>query len=131
MSFDAELNGHHFTIDAGRENGGEDNGPRPKGLLLSALAGCTGMDVVSILKKMKLENYSLQLDVAADSTSEHPKTYHTIYLSYIFSGSDLPEDKIRKAIDLSETRYCGVSAMLRKAAEIKTKIIINGKEIDL
>ncbi len=131
MAFDVQLNGHHFTIDADKSVGGKDQGPRPKGLMLSALAGCTGMDVVSILKKMKIDNYNLKLDVDADSTKEHPKVYSKIYLSYIFQGDDLPIDKLKRAVELSETRYCGVSAMLRKAAEIETKIIVNGKEIDL
>ncbi|MCF7794255.1 MAG: OsmC family protein [Candidatus Cloacimonetes bacterium] len=129
MAFDAELNNHHFTIDADLSVGGKDQGPRPKGLLLSGLAGCTGMDVVSILKKMKVTNYKLELDVDADSTSEHPKIYSKIYLSYKFEGNDLPIDKIKRAVELSETRYCGVSAMLRKSAEIETKILINGEEI--
>ncbi|MDO9576272.1 MAG: OsmC family protein [Candidatus Cloacimonadales bacterium] len=129
MAFDAELNGHHFVIDADEKTGGENLGPRPKGLLLSSLAGCTGMDVVSILKKMKIENCVFNLEVTADSTEEHPKTYHTIHLNYIFEGNDLPVDKLKRAVELSETRYCGVSAMLRKAAEIKTRIILNGKDI--
>ena len=129
MTFDAELNGHHFYIDAAETAGGKNLGPRPKGLLLSGLAGCTGMDVVSILKKMKVEDFTFALEVSADSTEEHPKTYHTIYLNYIFAGSDLPADKIKRAVELSETKYCGVSAMLGKAAKIKSRIIANGKEI--
>ena len=129
MAFDAELNGHNFIIDANDQVGGKDQGPRPKGLLLTGLAGCTGMDVVSILKKMKVESFTFDLEATADSTDEHPKTYHTIYLNYIFTGENLPINKIKKAIDLSETKYCGVSAMLRKSAEIKTKIIVNGEDV--
>jgi len=130
MAFDAELNGHHFYIDADEKAGGKNRGPRPKGLLLTGLAGCTGMDVVSILKKMKVIDYTLEIDVTADSTDEHPKIYHTIHLNYIFNGNDLPIEKLKRAIELSETRYCGVSAMLRKAADIKIKIIVNGEEIE-
>lgn len=129
MAFDAELNGHHFVIDADEKAGGENLGPRPKGLLLSGLAGCTGMDVVSILKKMKVENYTFDLEATADSTDELPKTYHTIYLNYIFEGDDLPVDKLKRAVELSEIRYCGVSAMLKKAAKIKTRVILNGEDI--
>ena len=129
MAFDVELNNHHFTIDADARVGGKDQGPRPKPLLLSALAGCTGMDVVSILKKMKVEDYQLELTADGDSTEEHPKYYHTIYLDYKFTGEDLPLDKIRKAVKLSEERYCGVSEMLRQAAKINTRILVNGKEI--
>ncbi len=129
MSFDVELNGHHFTIDAGEQVGGEDRGPRPKGLMLSALGGCTGMDVVSILRKMKVTEFELDIEVSGEQTEEHPKVYHTITIEYKFSGSDLPESKIKKAIELSETRYCGVSEMLRKAAKLEAIIYINGEKI--
>ncbi len=129
MAFDAELNGHHFTIDADEKVGGKNRGPRPKGLMLSALAGCTGMDVVSILKKMKVTNYKLKIDVEAEQTNEHPKVYHTIYVIYNFMGESLPTEKIKRAIELSQTRYCGVSKMLGKIAKIKTKIKINLEEI--
>lgn len=129
MAFDIELNEHHFTIDADPKFGGENRGPKPKGLLLSSLAGCTGMDVVSILKKMKIEDYKLEINVEGELTEEHPKIYHTINLVYNFTGANLPENKIKKAVELSETRYCGVSEMLRKASTIKTKILLNGDKI--
>ena len=129
MTFDIELNSHHFIIDADSKVGGENKGPRPKGLLLSSLVGCTGMDVVSILKKMKVEDYDLKLNVEGELTEEHPKIYHTINLNYIFTGKNLPIEKLKKAVKLSETRYCGVTEMLRKAATINTKIIVNGDEI--
>ena len=127
MTFDAELNGHHFFIDANESVGGKDRGPRPKGLLLTALAGCTGMDVVSILKKMKVENYNLNIDVKGDLTEMHPKYYNKIQVKFYFQGTTLNLDKIKKAVELSETRYCGVSEMFRKAAEISTQIYINGE----
>ena len=129
MAFDVELNGHHFTIDAGEQVGGEDKGPRPKGLMLSALGGCTGMDVVSILRKMKVTEYELSIDVSGEPTDVHPKVYHTITIEFKFLGNNLSENKIKKAVELSETRYCGVSEMLRKAAKMKIKIYINGEEI--
>ena len=129
MAFDVEVNGHHFTIDAEERVGGKDRGPRPKPLILASLAGCTGMDVVSILKKMKVQNYKFHLEVEALQTDVHPKYYHTIFLSYIFEGDDLPVAKLKRAVELSETRYCGVSEMLRKSSEIKTRIILNGEEI--
>ena len=129
MAFEAEVNGHKFVIDAEERVGGKDRGPRPKPLLLVSLAGCTGMDVVSILKKMKIGNYKFHLEVEAEQTEVHPKYYHTIYLSYIFEGNDLPVAKIKRAVELSETRYWGVSEMLRKSSKIVTKIILNGEEI--
>jgi putative redox protein len=129
MEFDSILNGHHIILDANSEVGGGDKGPRPKGLLLTALTGCTGMDVVSILKKMKVQDYKFWMEADADQTTEHPKHYSKIYLNYNFEGKDLPIEKIKKAVALSEESYCGVSFMLKKAAELETKIIVNGKEI--
>ncbi len=129
MAFDVEVNGHHFTIDAEERVGGKNRGPRPKPLILASLAGCTGMDVVSILKKMKVKDYKFHLEVEALQTDVHPKYYHTIYLSYIFEGKDLPIEKLKRAVELSETRYCGVSEMLRKSSKIITKILLNGVEI--
>lgn len=128
MAFDAELDDHHFTLDASPQVGGQNRGPRPKGLLLSGLAGCTGMDVVSILKKMKIDNFEFEIDVEAESTEEHPKVYKTIILNYIFKGENLPIAKVKRAVELSETRYCGASAMLGKTSKIISKIIVNGEE---
>ncbi|MCK4312510.1 MAG: OsmC family protein [Candidatus Cloacimonetes bacterium] len=130
MAFDVELNGHHFTIDANPRFGGENQGPKPKGLLLTSLAGCTGMDVVSILKKMKIEDYQLEINIEGELTEEHPRIYHTINLNFVFKGDQLPEDKIKKAVELSETRYCGVTEMLRRSSKIKTKIFLNGENIE-
>lgn len=125
LAFSAELNGHKIMIDSSLENGGKNQGPRPKGFLLVGLAGCTGMDVVSILKKMKIEKYQLQIQIHASQTEEHPKIYDRILVEYLFTGKDLPLDKLKRAVELSETRYCGVSAMLRQTAVIETKITIN------
>ncbi|PID28109.1 MAG: osmotically inducible protein C [Candidatus Cloacimonadota bacterium] len=128
MKFEAELNNHKFYIDAGTESGGNDEGPRPKGLMLTALAGCTGMDVVSILRKMRVTDFKLNIEVKASLTTDHPVVYENIDLYYMFEGENLPKDKIIKAVDLSENRYCGVSAMLKKAVPIKAHIIFNGEE---
>ncbi|MBN1327404.1 MAG: OsmC family protein [Candidatus Cloacimonetes bacterium] len=124
MAFEVEQDNHKFMLDTEPASGGKALGVRPKALLLSALAGCTGMDVVSILKKMKIEDYNLRIHVEGDSTEDHPKIYHTIRVNYFFSGNDLPEDKLRRAVELSETKYCGVMAMLRKSADISTIINI-------
>lgn len=124
MAFDVELNGHHFMIDADDKVGGENRGPRPKGLMLAALAGCTGMDVVSILGKMRVELDGFNVSVEGELTEEHPKTYHEITVVYTFKGKELPMDKLEKAVNLSQERYCGVSAMLSKAAKLNHKIIV-------
>ncbi len=125
MAFDVELGGHKITLDAAEEVGGEDKGVRPKPLMMVALAGCTGMDVVSILKKMRVEFDDFNVRVEADMTEEHPKQYFKMKIFYEFKGKDLPLDKLQKAVSLSEERYCGVSASYRKAMEISTEIIVN------
>lgn len=129
MVFDAEVSGHHILMDADPEWGGEDKGSRPKPLLMAALAGCSGLDVVSILKKMQVENYQFEIETNAESTSEHPIVYHTITAKFKFAGENLPEDKIIKAVTLSTERYCGVNAMLKKAANVIVKISINDAEV--
>jgi len=122
MSWETELFGHKLILDAGKENGGDDTGPRPKVLMLTALAGCTGMDVVSILKKMRVEIEDLQIIVEGDMTEEHPKYYERMHVIYQFKGKDLPQEKLEKAVSLSEEKYCGVSALYKKAIPVTTEI---------
>ena len=124
MAFETELNGHKITIDASPEVGGHDKGPRPKPFVLLALAGCTGMDVVLILKKMRVKYDSLNIKVEGDLTEEDPKTFEAMKVIYEFTGTNLPMDKIKKAVSLSEEKYCGVSAMYKKAIPITTEIKI-------
>jgi putative redox protein len=124
MMFDALVGDHHFTIDAAEESGGGNNGPRPKELMLVALAGCTGMDVVSILKKMRVELSYFNVKVEAPITEDHPKHYTRMHIVYEFGGHNLETEKLQKAIDLSQERYCGVSFMYKKAFEISSEIRI-------
>jgi putative redox protein len=114
MKFDTEVNGHHFYMDQAGENG-DNSGPRPKPLMLAALAGCTGMDVISILKKMKQEVEYFNVVVEGDTEEEHPNAFIKMHIIYEFKGKDLEIEKIEKAISLSMERYCGVSAVYRKA----------------
>jgi putative redox protein len=124
MKFDSVVNGHHVIIDALPASGGNDEGPRPKALMLTALAGCTGMDVVSILKKMRVEIEGFDVEVSAEETEEHPKHFTSMHIIYRFKGKDLPMDKLEKAVELSQERYCGVSFMFRKAMEISHEIVV-------
>ena len=125
MTFDVELDGHHFTVDADEQFGGRNKGPRPKGLLLSALAGCTGMDVVSVLGKMKMPFDSFKLEVKGKMANEHPKCYTDILIRYIFHGAELDRGKIEKAVALSVDKYCAVHYMLSKAANLRHEIVLN------
>jgi len=124
MSFDIELQGHSITVDAAPEVGGRDLGPSPKPLLLASLAGCTGMDVVAILRKMGQEWDSFNLQIEAQSSEKHPRVYTEIKINYIFCGKNLSKDKIKKAVNLSQDKYCGVSAMLKSSASISHEIVI-------
>lgn len=124
MAFEAEVNNHRILVDAKPEVGGNNLGPRPKSLVMVSLAGCTGMDVVSILKKMKVEFAGFNVRVEAELTDEHPKRYTGMHLIYEFSGNDLPLDKIRHAIELSQEKYCGVSATYKKAMDLSYEIKI-------
>lgn len=125
MTFSAEVNGHKITLDAAEKVGGENRGPRPKPLMLAALAGCTGMDVVSILKKMRVEVDDFNVIVEGDLTEEHPKQFSKMHVIYEFKGKNLPMNKLKKAVSLSEERYCGVSATYRQAMELTTEIKIS------
>jgi len=129
LAFEAGVSGHPIPMDADSEWGGQDKGARPKQLLLAAISGCSGMDIVSILNKMQLPPYKFVMDAEAESTSEHPIVYHTIKVNFIFEGDDLPKDKIIKAVKLSTEKYCGVIAMLKKASNIIIKITINNQEV--
>ena len=124
MAFSTEVNGHEMIIDAIPEVGGENRGPRPKPFMLVALGGCTAMDVISILKKMRVEVQGFNVKVEGDLTEEHPKQFHKIHVIYEFKGKDLPMDKLQKAVDLSEERYCGVSVVYKKAMELTSEIRI-------
>jgi len=123
MSFEIHQDGHTFVVDADTSVGGQDQGPRPKALLLSSLAGCTGMDVASILGKMKKPYESLTIEIEGNLTDQHPRVYDRIHLKYIFTGDGLDLSKIEKAITLSRDKYCGVSAMLGKTATITHEVI--------
>jgi putative redox protein len=124
MAFESVVNGHKLILDSVPAVGGNNLGPRPKSLMLSALGGCTGMDVVSILKKMRVHFDTFRVIVEGDITEEHPKQFYRVHIIYEFTGKELPLEKIQKAVELSEVRYCGVSATYKKAMEMTSEIRI-------
>lgn len=125
MLFDSDNpSGHHVMMDTDVE-GQEREGLSPKALMLSSLAGCSGLDVVSVLEKMKVEVDDYKMVVEGQLTDEHPKIYHTVTIDYHFTGKDLNESKIRKAVDLSAEKYCGVMEMFRQFADVKINIIFH------
>ena len=117
---------HKVLMDAKPHQGMMSGGPSPMELLLTALTGCTGMDVISILSKMKVveDLVSFQIEAEAERSQEHPKVYKKILLKYIFKFSgEPPKDKVQKAVELSQEKYCSVSAMLGKTADISFEIV--------
>jgi putative redox protein len=124
VAFESTGDGHSITIDAPFEAGGQNKGIRPKMLLLASLGGCTAVDVVLILQKMKVKLTNMRIMVEGKLTEAHPKVYESIVVKYHFSGEDLDITKLQKAIDLSQEKYCGVTAMLRNSVKISYQIII-------
>ena len=125
LAFEGEVNGHKIILDAEAHVGGKDRGPRPKPLMLTSLLGCTGMDVISILKKMRVDVKDFKVHADAELTEEHPKHYKKIHLIYEFTGKDLPMDKLEKAVNLSQDRYCGVSYVYKQVIELTHEIKVN------
>jgi len=123
MSFKAVAGtGHEVLMDASESSGGENSASRPKEMLLNGLGGCTGMDVVSILKKMRQLPEAFRMEIKADQTEEHPIVFSKIHITYYFKG-ELDHEKVRQAVELSQNKYCGVSEMLRKTAQVSYEII--------
>ena len=111
--FTSSLDHNTVKIDGARKNGFG-----PKALLLAGLAGCSGIDIVDILKKMRVDFSDFSIEVKAAQTEDLPKVYKDIYITYKFKTDKENEDKLKKAIDLSLEKYCGVSAMLQKNSPI-------------
>ncbi|WP_457616793.1 OsmC family protein [Lutibacter sp.] len=122
MLFESVAPEGSVMIDADEKVGGQGKGLRPKAMMLTALAGCTAMDVASLLKKMRAEVDDFKVEVEANLTDEHPKYYDKVKVTYHFFGSDFKKDKIEKSVNLSVERYCGVMEMFRKFSEVTTEI---------
>lgn len=105
-------------------DGDKENGYGPKALLLAGLAGCSGVDVVDILEKMRVDFSSFDIETEALLTDEHPKVFKDVLITYILKTDGGNKDKVKKAIDLSLEKYCGVSAMLQKNSPINYKLVI-------
>ncbi len=122
MAFSSRVGNHDVRTDASPEHGGESSGPSPKMLMMTALAGCTGVDVVSILKKMRVELDDFSMTIESELTEDVPAVYASMHLIYQFAGTDLDRDKLQRAVELSQDKYCGVSAMYRKIMDISWEI---------
>ncbi len=116
-----------FTLPLGAEPqvGGDNDGFRPMELFLVGLAGCTAMDVISILQKKRQDVTNFEVVVHAERTMEHPRVFTDILIEYIISGHNIDPDAVERAVELSETKYCPGQAMLSKAVPISRKITIH------
>src|ERR1051326_1746002 len=119
MTFRASTaSGHELVMDASPDVGGTESGVRPMELLMAGLGGCTGMDVISILRKMRQDVTSYDVRVSGEQAPEHPKVFTSIQVEHVVRGRALKEDMVRRAVELSATRYCPAAAMLGQAAHI-------------
>ncbi|HET56525.1 MAG TPA: OsmC family peroxiredoxin [Ignavibacteria bacterium] len=119
ITFAGKTDSNNWVMMDGPEDfGGSNAAIRPKELLLLSLGGCTGADVASILQKKRIKLDGYEMNLTADATEDYPQVYTKIHIEYIFYGEDIPAKDVERAIELSQTKYCGVTAMLSKAMEI-------------
>lgn len=121
---------HWVMMDADQAVGGSDAGARPLELVLLGLGGCTSMDVLTILQKKRIPLDDYEVILEAQRAEDHPKVFTHISIKFLFYGKNLPEEAIRRAIELSESKYCSVSAMLSKAATISITYEINESKLE-
>lgn len=129
IGFEVEVRDHHQYTDGKKEFGGKDRGPNPKEYILAGLCGCTGMDVVSLMKKYKIIFSDFSVSAESELTKTHPIVFSEIRLSFNIKAESAESSLIKQAVKLSMTKYCGVSAMLSKAVTINYKIFLNDLEI--
>lgn len=122
MNFTADLNGHTIEIDTDETRGGNNLGTRPKVLMLASLAGCTGLDVVGMLNKMRVKFSDFSINVEGHLTETDPAIYDTVVVNYTIKVSKEDEEKVLKAIKLSKEKYCGVSKMFEAFAKVSFEV---------
>jgi putative redox protein len=120
MTFDATAtSGFHVTLGTTPKVGGNDDGFRPLELMLMSLAGCTAMDVISILTKKRQDVTAFEVKVHAEQTSEHPHVFTSATIEYIVTGHDIKEEAVKRAVELTATKYCPAQAMMNKVMPIE------------
>jgi putative redox protein len=116
--------GHSIVMDGPVAAGGSDTALRPSELVLIGLAGCTGMDVISILRKKRQPVTGLEVVVSAEQAAEHPRAFRRLKVRYIVQGAGVDEAAVRRAIELSEEKYCSVGATLKESVEMTSSFEI-------
>jgi putative redox protein len=129
MQFNSLVNGHTIIMDAPERVGGEDHGPIPKPFVLTALSGCTGMDIVAILRKAQKEVKELNIIVTGELSKQQPIEYVAMHVNYLFKADESFKDAAVDAVTTSQEKYCGVSHMLRKAIPVTWEINFNGLQV--
>ena len=129
MQFNALVDGHTVIMDAPERAGGEDSGPIPKPFILTALAGCTGMDIVAILRKAQKEVKDMDIKVTGELSKKAPIQYVSIHVNYLFKGDESFSNEVLDAVTLSQEKYCGVSSMLKKAVPVTWEVNYNDEKI--
>ncbi|HOZ96970.1 MAG TPA: OsmC family protein [Niabella sp.] len=129
MQFNALVNGHTIVMDGPEKVGGEDNGPIPKPFVLTALAGCTGMDIAAILRRADKNPDSFEMKVVGEISKKAPIEYIAIHLIYEFKGTSENREAALAAVNDSQEKYCGVSSMLKKALPVTWEVKYNGEQI--
>jgi putative redox protein len=123
MTFIGKAGSNHIVpMDSGPDFGGDSSATKPMELLLLGLGGCTGMDVVSLLNKMRVNFTAIEMNITADRAEEHPTVYTRIDIEYVITGHGIDAEKVKRAVELSQEKYCSVSAMLRKACPVNYAI---------
>ncbi len=129
MQFNALINGHTIIMDAPEKVGGEDNGPIPKPFVLTALAGCTGMDIAAILRKAEKNLEQFDMKVVGEISKRPPIEYIAVHVIYDFKGIEEDKEAALQAVTDSQEKYCGVSSMLKKALPVTWEVNYNGQSI--
>ncbi|MGE0174571.1 MAG: OsmC family protein [Oligoflexales bacterium] len=128
-TFDGKIRDHAFITDIKVVAGGNDLGPSPKELLLASICGCTGMDVVGLLKKGRAQIDVLTIAADAEQTQEHPRVFSKVDITFNASGQESDAPVLIDAVQKSQNLYCGVSAMIAKSCPIHYKILLNDRLI--
>ncbi len=129
MQFNSLVNGHTIIMDAPERVGGEDHGPIPKPFVLTALSGCTGMDIVAILRKAGKEVTDLNIRVTGELSKQAPIEYVSVHIGYDFTGDEAFKEAAIDAVTTSQEKYCGVSHMLKKAIPVTWEVNYNGVQL--
>ena len=129
MQFNTLVNGHTIVMDAPERVGGEDRGPIPKPFVLTALSGCTGMDIISILRKAGKEINDLNIHVSGEISKQPPIEYTSIHIVYDFKGEEAVREAAFNAVKDSQEKFCGVSHMLKRIMPVTWEVIYNNQLI--